>query len=398
MFRSPQMLTLSCPLRSLLLREYHAAACSEHSAAARTLQERSSEAIHGCKEGSSCLTKTLPCSTQLPVLSSKEDHLLRETSPKRLCCKDFSQNSLVGLSCLQSWRMPACQNLFSSPAQTFKKEFLVRHLSSCADQRWVSNHLFSKPQLPSVYLSRTRAASYAAPREAVAWRDCLSPENENRCRQRLGPNVKLYEMDRQEKRGWIQSKAKAKAKARWASVLVSLCSVDGEPAFLFTLRSSMLKGRHKGDVRWARWPHVNLNIQCQVIELFWFVIVYSFAGGKSDPSDSDVVATALREAREELGVNVATDKVWGILKPLRDWVSALVPLLIHLNLIYNFMFFEGHLQEGFWLLKWFEWFSFYCLFLSYQSGMMIAPVLANLGPIEELTFKPNPGEVQFFIF
>lgn len=215
--------------------------------------------------------------------------------------------------------MPARQTLFSSTAQTFKKELLVRHLSTCADQRWALNQPLSKPQLPSVYLSQTRAASYAAPREAVAWRDCLSPENENRCRQRLGPNLKLYEMDRKEKRGWIQSKAKSQA--RWASVLVSLCSVDREPAFLFTLRSSMLKGRHKGDV--------------------------SFAGGKSDPSDSDVVATALREAREELGVNVATGNVWGILKPLRDW-----------------------------------------------SGMMIAPVLANLGPIEELTFKPNPGEVE----
>lgn len=56
-------------------------------------------------------------------------------------------------------------------------------------------------------------------------------------------------------------------------------------------------------------------------------MVYSFAGGKSDPSDSDVVATALREAREELGVNVATDSVWGILKPLRDWVSASVAVL-----------------------------------------------------------------------
>ena len=47
----------------------------------------------------------------------------------------------------------------------------------------------------------------------------------------------------------------------------------------------------------------------------------SFAGGKSDPSDRDVVVTALREAQEELGVNVATDRVWGVLKPLRDMVS-----------------------------------------------------------------------------
>lgn len=53
-------------------------------------------------------------------------------------------------------------------------------------------------------------------------------------------------------------------------------------------------------------------------------MVYSFAGGKSDPSDSDVVATALREAKEELGVNVTADSVWGILKPLRDWVRALI--------------------------------------------------------------------------
>lgn len=59
-------------------------------------------------------------------------------------------------------------------------------------------------------------------------------------------------------------------------------------------------------------------------------MVYSFAGGKSDPSDSDVVATALREAREELGVSVTADSVWGILKPLRDWVCALVAVLAYL--------------------------------------------------------------------
>lgn len=130
--------------------------------------------------------------------------------------------------------------------------------------------------------------------------------------------MKFYE---KEKGGKGASQSSGKNQRRWASILVCLCSVEGEPSFLFTLRSSTLKGRHKGDV--------------------------SFAGGKSDPSDSDVVATALREAQEELGVNVATERVWGVMNPLRD-----------------------------------------------RSGMLVAPVLANLGPLEELTMKPNPGEVE----
>ncbi|KAK1786073.1 hypothetical protein P4O66_017797, partial [Electrophorus voltai] len=139
----------------------------------------------------------------------------------------------------------------------------------------------------------------------AALEGCLSAQNEARCRDQLQSNTVLYE----------QKPAK-----KWAAVLVCLCMVGGEPAFLFTLRSSKLRGRHKGDV--------------------------SFAGGKRDAMDRNVVDTALREACEELGISVTENEVWGLLRPLRD-----------------------------------------------KSGMLIAPVLANLGPLESLKFHPNPSEV-----
>uniref|UniRef100_A0A673MAY7 Nudix (nucleoside diphosphate linked moiety X)-type motif 8 n=1 Tax=Sinocyclocheilus rhinocerous TaxID=307959 RepID=A0A673MAY7_9TELE len=106
--------------------------------------------------------------------------------------------------------------------------------------------------------------------------ECLSAGNEARCKRSLQANAALY----------------AREEKSWAAVLVCLCAVSGDPALLFTLRSAKLKGRHKGDV--------------------------SFAGGKKDRSDRTVVDTALREACEELGIYITEDKVWGVLKPLRD--------------------------------------------------------------------------------
>ncbi|KAK9719966.1 hypothetical protein K7432_004450 [Basidiobolus ranarum] len=58
-----------------------------------------------------------------------------------------------------------------------------------------------------------------------------------------------------------------------AAVLVPFCIVDGKPSILFTVRSSNMNS-HKGEV--------------------------SFPGGKKDPEDKSLLATALRETHEEV--------------------------------------------------------------------------------------------------
>ncbi|XP_065492552.1 mitochondrial coenzyme A diphosphatase NUDT8 [Caloenas nicobarica] len=130
----------------------------------------------------------------------------------------------------------------------------------------------------------------------------LSGGSERRCRERLAG-------------------AAGRGAAAAAAVLVPLCSVRGRPALLFTLRSRRLGGPHSGDV--------------------------SFPGGKRDPADTDAVATALRETREELGLELGAERVWGQLRPLPD-----------------------------------------------RQGQLVAPVVANLGPLENLTLTPNPDEVE----
>ncbi|KAM8814432.1 mitochondrial coenzyme A diphosphatase NUDT8 isoform 2-T2 [Rhynchonycteris naso] len=115
--------------------------------------------------------------------------------------------------------------------------------------------------------------------------DCLSAEGEQRCRRLLG-----------------KATARLRGRPAAAAVLVPLCSVRGVPALLYTLRSSLLAGRHKGDV--------------------------SFPGGKCDPADRDVVHTALRETQEEVGLDVPENHVWGILQPVFDQEkNTVVPVL-----------------------------------------------------------------------
>ncbi|KAJ0063381.1 hypothetical protein NL108_002641 [Boleophthalmus pectinirostris] len=343
MFRGPHFLNWACPVRFLLQqRDSHLPALSQYAAAAaalhgpKQLKKRQSTRCHQ--------TRSQICTSSF---GGRSVFYFNARNVKPFC--DFPSKTIFSTQhvsgtflnrehkqwkstvvsgnndctdCAQSHRNPWIQLHCSSycdpfkPSKLYCRPSLTKYFSSSLSKPDVFNHH------PAPYkCHQTRQVHKTVsqvPREDSAWRECLSSMNEQRCRQILEPNMKLYEVEKV-RRG--PSLGLGKKPARWASVLVSLCSVEDEPALLFTLRSSTLQGRHKGDV--------------------------SFAGGKSDPSDKDVVATALREAREELGINVGTEQVWGVLKPLRE-----------------------------------------------MTGMMVAPVLANLGPLEELSFKPNPGEVE----
>lgn len=295
MFRAPQVLTWSCSKRPLLLlKESHLSAFSEHAAAgwqgARDGKKRRFERICASKEGSPLSTETVSRSTQLSLFNSDCDNQkLREASFENLpskailsshhhlpqvsvtaakakpasdswkctVVKDLGQNlkavstywdCLINTTCLQPWRRPwdICQpsltNKILLQSHLNCRQFFVRPFSSTTHTPWILNHFHSRHQPSSLSSHKTRAVHQAAPHVADTWRYCLSLENENRCRQSLGPNTKLYEVDK-------GRKSQGKNEGRWASVLVCLCSVEREPAFLFTLRSSTLKGRHKGDVR-----------------------------------------------------------------------------------------------------------------------------------------------------
>ncbi|XP_044539791.1 nucleoside diphosphate-linked moiety X motif 8 [Gracilinanus agilis] len=161
--------------------------------------------------------------------------------------------------------------------------------------------------LPTLRLASRQPSPWGgpgAPSPEDAARHSLSSANELRCRHLLEATT-----------------AKYRHREAMAGVLVPLCSVQGDPCLLYTLRSSRLTGRHKGDV--------------------------SFPGGKCDPQDKDIVDTALRETREELGLSIQEENVWGIMKPVTD-----------------------------------------------KKNSVIVPVVAHVGPLESLDLTPNPQEVD----
>lgn len=91
-----------------------------------------------------------------------------------------------------------------------------------------------------------------------------------------------------------------------AGVLAPLFVAQGEVHLLFTQRTMHLKD-HQGQI--------------------------SFPGGVRDPGDRDLLATALRETQEEIGLNPEIVEILGNLSPLATvtgyWINPFVALIPH---------------------------------------------------------------------
>ncbi|HET7120486.1 MAG TPA: CoA pyrophosphatase [Solirubrobacterales bacterium] len=79
-----------------------------------------------------------------------------------------------------------------------------------------------------------------------------------------------------------------------AAVLVALYGWPAEPGLIFTERPADMR-RHAGEI--------------------------SFPGGRQDPDDADLTATALREAAEEIALDPAAVELAGALVPVSTFVT-----------------------------------------------------------------------------
>jgi nudix motif 8 len=89
-----------------------------------------------------------------------------------------------------------------------------------------------------------------------------------------------------------------------AAVLVPLCNLNGNPGLLLEVRGKLRA--HSGEVRWA-------------FPCFSFADFHSswssFPGGKVDPADESVLHAALRETKEEVGIDLDKIEILGRLGP-----------------------------------------------------------------------------------
>lgn len=257
MFRGPQFLNWTCPVWSLLQqRESHLPALSQYAIAAlhgsKAVKKRQFTRCHQMDRSQFCT------STFRGISNSSNMKPFCDVPPKAIFCSHH-ESGIVLETGHEQWTSTVVRadNDCTCCIQSHRKPWFIQHCNFCEPHKPnnlcfgpTSTRLFSSSVSNTSILTHNlvqiRPVHKTVPCEDSAWRDCLSSGNEQRCRQILEPNLKLYEVEKV-RRG--PSLSLGKKQARWASVLVSLCCVEDEPAFLFTLRSSTLKGRHKGDVR-----------------------------------------------------------------------------------------------------------------------------------------------------
>ena len=110
-------------------------------------------------------------------------------------------------------------------------------------------------------------------------------------------------------------------KLRPAAVLAAITPIDGEYHLILTKRSSALK-HHPGQI--------------------------AFPGGKQDETDRDILAAALREAREEIGLPSDAVTVLGTLPPHETVTGFVVtPVIAHVDRPFEIIPEPGEVEEVF---------------------------------------------------
>lgn len=117
-----------------------------------------------------------------------------------------------------------------------------------------------------------------------------------------------------------QKRQIGEARLTASAVLIPIYEDNGEYHFLFTKRSNSV-GSHKGD--------------------------FTFPGGKRDDCDENLLATALRESFEEIGLNSQDAEVLGEFDDERTLISnfVIVPFIAFIPYPYEFHMNRSEVEE-----------------------------------------------------